>query len=229
MQLTQKIENKFIQSITHLFQPIYQLKDFYVFGYEALLRDTSLLDSTPAELFKEADKTGHRNNLDLISMKKALNKFKCQPSTLFLNVFPSTLLEKEFLSWWDLHVSSDMDIVLELLESEPICEWDEIKVITKELRSRNVKIAIDDMGQGYSFLQQWVELDPDFVKLDRYYAQNLSVNIRKQKIVENLVDLFSDSTEIIIEGIETEQDLDIAEHLGISYAQGYLLGRPSPI
>ncbi|MDF2675655.1 MAG: hypothetical protein K0R09_3927 [Clostridiales bacterium] len=229
VQASQKIESKYKHSITHWFQPIYHLKNYNVLGYEALLRDASLMNSTPVELFKEADKTGERNVLDLISLKEALEKFRHQSCTLFLNVFPSTLLENDFLPWWDTHVPLNMDIVLELLESEPICNWDEIRTITNELKSRGVKIAIDDMGQGYSFLQQWVELEPDFIKLDRYFAENLSVNSRKQKIVENLVDLLSDSTEIIIEGIETEKDLNIAELLGISYAQGYLLGKPTPI
>jgi EAL domain-containing protein (putative c-di-GMP-specific phosphodiesterase class I) len=137
-------------------------------------------------------------------------------------------MEKGFLTWWDIYAEAQKNIVLELLENEPIRDWEVLKGVTKELQARGVKIAVDDMGGGYSFFQQWIELEPDFIKLDRYFAEDLSICSRKQKTISSLVDLLSDTTDIIIEGIETEEDLNIAESLGINYAQGFLLGRPSP-
>jgi EAL domain-containing protein (putative c-di-GMP-specific phosphodiesterase class I) len=226
--MSQNVENEFRYSITHWFQPIYHLKNNNIIGYEALLRNVSQLQVSPVDTFREADKNGHRNILDRISIKTALESFKDESSLLFLNIFPSTLLERNFLSWWDSNVSSSTPVVLELLENEPIRNWKVLKKVTEELQARGVKVAVDDMGGGYSFFQQWIELDPDYIKLDRYFAENLSVSSRKQKTVRSLVDLLSDTTEIIIEGIEKEEDLNIAELLGITYAQGFLLGRPSP-
>lgn len=229
LMMVQSIEKEFRYSITHWFQPIYHLKNNSILGYEALLRDASQLQTSPVQIFKEAEKNGYQNILDIKSIKTALKTFQNKSNLLFLNVLLSTLLERDFISWWDMHVPALKPIVLELLESEQISNWEELKVIIKELRQRHVKIAIDDMGGGYSFFQQWIELDPDFIKLDRYFAENLSISTRKQKTVESLLDLFSNTTELIIEGVETEEDLDIAELLGIPYAQGYLLGRPSPL
>lgn len=229
MHMAQNFGRGFKYSITHWFQPIYHLGNNNIIGYEALLRDNSLLQASPIDIFKDAESNGYRNILDLISIENALKKFKNKSSTLFLNIFPSTLLKKDFLSWWDIHVPQFIPIVLELLENEPIKNWEELKIVTEELKSRGIKIAIDDMGMGYSFFQQWIELNPDYIKLDRYFAENLSLNFRKQKMVKSLIDLFSDSTEIIIEGVEKEEDLVIAKLLGIPYAQGYLLGRPSPM
>ncbi|MEL7656779.1 MAG: EAL domain-containing protein [Bacillota bacterium] len=228
MQANHIAENVFEYSITHWFQPIYQLFDNKILGYEALLRDASKIQISPVEIFKNAERDGYRNSLDMISMRAAMNTIEDDVNQLFLNVFPSTLLKQDFLSWWDIHVSPDIPIVLELLENEPVIKWGELKAVTKELRTRGVKIAIDDMGMGYSFFQQWIELEPDYIKLDRYFAENLSTNTKKQKAVKSLINLMSESTEIIIEGIETVEDLGFAELLGISYAQGYLLGRPSP-
>lgn len=216
-------------SITHWFQPIYQLKGSHIIGYEALLRDASEFAVSPIEIFREADKKGQQNTLDRISIKTALESYKDEVNPLFLNVFPSTLMEKGFLDWWDKYAALQNNVVLELLENEPIRDWELLKKVTKELQLRGVKIAVDDMGGGYSFFQQWIELDPDFIKLDRYFAENLSVSSRKQKTVSSLVDLLSETTEIIIEGIEKKEDLDIAERLGITYAQGFFLGRPSPL
>lgn len=229
LAIFQDVEKEFSSSITHWFQPIYELGNNNILGYEALLRNTSQLKVSPTDIFKEAEKRGCENILDLLSIKTAIESFECESKLLFLNIFPSTLLQKNFLSWWDISVPSSMTVVLELLESESIRNWKALRKITSELQTRGVKIAVDDMGRGYSFYQQWIELDPDFIKLDRYFAENLSENIRKQKAVMSLVDLLSDTTEIIIEGIEKEDDLNIAELLGIHYAQGFLLGKPSPL
>jgi EAL domain-containing protein (putative c-di-GMP-specific phosphodiesterase class I) len=99
---------------------------------------------------------------------------------------------------------------------------------TKELQTRGIKIAVDDMGTGYSSFQQWIELEPDFIKLDRYFVKDLSANSRKQDTVRSLLSLFSGTTKVISEGIETIEDLYSVKQLGVSYAQGYFLGMPSP-
>ena len=224
----QNVKNGFAYSITHWFQPIYHLKNNSIIGYEALLRDASELKASPVDIFREADKNGHRNILDRISIKAATESFDNESSPLFINVYPSTLLEESFISWWDNNISHPAAVVLELLESEPVGNWEALKKVIKKLKARGIKIAVDDMGGGYSFFQQWIELSPDFIKLDRYFAQNLAVSTKKQRTIRSLVDLFADTTEIIIEGIEKEEDLDTAGVLGIPYAQGFLLGKPSP-
>lgn len=228
MLVPNDVEKKFGYSITHWFQPIFDLKSNKVLGYEALLRDASSPNLSPVDIFVEAEKKGYRNVLDILSIKNAIDSFKYNSHLLFLNIFPSTLLEKDFLLWWDEHIPPSSPIVLELLENEPINKWHELKAITDELKNRGIKIAIDDMGEGYSFFQQWIELEPDFIKLDRYFAESLSENSLKQKAVKSLIDLFSDTTDVIIEGIEKDEDLQFVCFLGIPYAQGYLLGRPSP-
>lgn len=227
--MIQNVEDKFSCPITHWFQPIYNLKKKNVIGYEALLRDASQLQTSPVDIIRDADKNGCRDILDLKSIKTAIESINDKSNLLFLNIFPSTLLKRNFLSWWDINVPPQMPVVLELLESGPVKNWEELKNITKELKARGVKIAVDNMCGGYSFLQQWIELNPNFIKLDRYFAKNLSVNPCKQKTVKSLIDLFLDTTELIIEGIEKEEDLKFAELLGIPYAQGFLLGKPYPI
>jgi len=102
--MTQSVESNFINSITHWFQPIYHLKNNNVIGYEALLRDILSSKVSPVDIFREADRNGYRNVLDLISFKKALKIFKDELSPLFLNISSSTLLERNFLSWWDIYM-----------------------------------------------------------------------------------------------------------------------------
>jgi len=79
------------------------LENNNVICYEALLRDTLSSKVSPVYIFREADRNGYRNVLNLISLKKALEIFKEELSLLFFNIFPYILLERNFLSWWDRH------------------------------------------------------------------------------------------------------------------------------
>ena len=232
MKVTRNDMHGFGDSITHLYQPICNIKRNTVAGYEALMRDSLQMQRSPGDIFLWAKKQGVRSVLDLTSVRTAVRTYMTGPQPvlpLFLNIYPSTLLEEDFMSWWRLHIPRSIPIVLELLENEAVKDWKELRRITGELRSEGVRLAIDDLGNGYSFFQQWIELYPDYIKLDRYYAQNLSTSRLKQKVIEGLLSIFSDKTEIILEGIETREDLAMAELLGIANVQGYLLGKPEPV
>lgn len=228
MHVTKFHNDEFKYSITHWFQPIYNLKSNKIIGYEALLRDATNLEISPDSIFKFAESKGCRDILDMTSIKCAIDIFNDDSYLSFLNIYPSTLLKGNFLSWWDIHVPRNASIVLELLENEPVTDWVKIKSVIKSLRDRGVKLAVDDLGSGYSNIRYWIELEPDYIKLDKYYTNNLSKNLRKQKSLKALAELLSDTTKIIVEGIEKDEDLKIINQLNISYGQGYFLGKPCP-
>lgn len=98
------------------------------------------------------------------------------------------------------------------------------------LKDKGYAIAIDDFGKGESSLQTVIELEPDFVKLDRYYAVKLSASIKKQNEIQMLLKLCQQKNmKLILEGIEEPTDLAMAKLLGVHLGQGYLLGEPLPI
>jgi EAL domain-containing protein (putative c-di-GMP-specific phosphodiesterase class I) len=174
-----KLERKKLR-LTHWYQPIYQLKTGNVFGYEALVRDESPYGLSPMDIFKQAEKENCRNALDCRLLFKALNKIENKDKHMsFLNIFPSTLLEPEFLYWWGQNHTYNSSVVLEICENEPVSDWSKLKYTINELRNEGVKIALDDMGSGYSFFQHWIELSPDYIKLDGYYAAGLAQNLTK--------------------------------------------------
>lgn len=219
-----------ISNLTCWYQPIIGINANDVLGYEAFLRHRDNIGLSPLEIFKNAQEQGERTILDCQIMIKAQQQFvDMTSSTLFLNVFPSTLLDRFFLTWWDKFSGIIPNLALEISECEPIGDWKTLKYITDALRMRGVKIAIDDMGEGYSFFKHWVELEPDYIKLNRYYMSNLLNCEKKQKILKSLVSLFHGSTNIIIQGVEDFESLELARYLGIEFAQGYALGAPAPI
>ena len=95
------------------------------------------------------------------------------------------------------------------------------------LRERGMRIALDDYGVGNSNLQLWSEMQPDLVKIDRYFFNGIGQSDRKQNMVRAILKVAQHlGTAIVAEGIETAEDLAVVRELDIRYAQGWFLGRP---
>lgn len=216
--------------LVHWYQPICDLISGNVLGYEALVRNTFSSNILPSDIFKEAYRQKCLSKLDRELLLKAQHLFKKnQSSHLFINAFPSTLLEPGFIEWWDTYSNIVPSLVIELSEGEVIEDWDSIKFTVKQLKGRGIKIAIDDMGTGYMSLKHVTELEPDYIKIDRYFMIDLDKSLIKQRIIKSLIKGVEGLSEVIIEGVEDKGCLNIARELGIQYAQGYALGVPAPL
>jgi EAL domain-containing protein (putative c-di-GMP-specific phosphodiesterase class I) len=148
---------------------------------------------------------------------------------LFLNVFPSTLTNPLFPTFVnkiiDEYGISCQQIILEINEGE-IAELDIIKNVITYLKNLGIAIAIDDFGKGNSSIMTLIELSPDFVKLDRYFMDDLTD--KKLDVIQYLLHFCKKyNSNLIIEGIEEKASLALLKSIGVQYAQGYLLGRPS--
>lgn len=125
------------------------------------------------------------------------------------------------------HRLSANQVVFEISERTPALQLDELKNSVQHLQAQGFSIAIDDMGSGYSGLKLWSELQPDFVKIDRYFIHNIDSNPIKLKFVRSLVQLAEQlDCQLIAEGVETRSELLAIADLGIELIQGYLFGRP---
>jgi EAL domain-containing protein (putative c-di-GMP-specific phosphodiesterase class I) len=88
-------------------------------------------------------------------------------------------------------------------------------------------IAVDDTGSGHSSLETVVELKPQFLKLDISLVRGIHKNIIKQELLRAILSLSrSMNSTVIAEGIETEEELDMLLSLGVSFGQGFLIGKP---
>jgi EAL domain-containing protein (putative c-di-GMP-specific phosphodiesterase class I) len=97
------------------------------------------------------------------------------------------------------------------------------------LRSIGVNFAIDDFGTGYSCLSYLPELGLDALKIDRTFVKDLIDRSETMAMVRSMVTLAHDlGMKVIIEGIETQEQLEMIKVLGGDEAQGYLLGMPAP-
>ncbi|WP_100010360.1 EAL domain-containing protein [Lentibacillus sediminis] len=222
--------------VYHVVQPIMNLKENRVHGYEALIR--SRKRHSPDVLFQSAKEDNRLFDLDIGSIFKACKTWSRSATfldkpNLYLNVFQSTLVDPDFnrklhslLRQVDIKPSS---IVLEINEHEDAVDLGKLKQVIRDLKSQGFKIALDDIGQGVSTIRAIVEIEPDIAKIDRFFAKDLATSPKKKKLVSLMQQFFTEEGMMILEGLENEADLQAAKDLGVSYAQGFHLGRPEPV
>ncbi len=223
-------------AITPLFQPIVDAACRGIFGYEALARGPS--DSalhSPVTLFDCARQTGRLLELDLLCRRRAIEVFAWLglPGRLFLNVMPASLLEHDFRegltrAYLDGVGLSPERVVIELTEHLPIHDYALMRQAVEHYRRMGFQVALDDLGAGYSSLRHWAELRPDFVKIDRHFAQGVDRDPGKRQFLASLLEVSrSLGCQIIAEGIETEGEQRSLWEMNCTLMQGYHFARPS--
>ena len=217
------------------YQPLYHLENESLFSFESLLR--SKKEIPPNILFDTARTESKVNLLDRISIKKGISGFTGQKDVLlFLNVFPSTLIQEDFFEFLDENIEqfevNKNQLVFELNETvREAGHWSipALKTVVNELKKQGVKIAIDDVGTGIACNQKIIEFEPDFVKLDKYFGIGLSQSKLKQMTVQSYQFLCKGISQLVLEGIETLEDLQLAKELGVHIGQGFYLGKPDSL
>ncbi|GAB7386281.1 hypothetical protein BSNK01_01160 [Bacillaceae bacterium] len=215
------------RSLTYWYQPIYLLNTWEIYAHEALLRSLPPGRFTPEEILAHCGKNGQLPLLD----RQTIVHTRTHPGRklLFVNMHPHTFLLPDFLQWLDKQNLKAQKIVFELIHWEKVKNPESLYSVIGSLRSRGFKISLDNFHMNELCLRYWAKIKPDFVKMASDYAAGLAKNGYKQKTLEFLHDLFADrSTQLIVKGLETAEDLAMAKFLGVQLGQGYILGKPLP-
>lgn len=209
-----------------VFQPIVDLRDNLVIGYEALTRFAL---GTPTDWFEMAARAGSAVALEMATLVAAVDEVASLPGTAYLavNVSPDALCSPEFEALVELLPLSRL--VLELTEQTSVDRPD-LPERVDALRRRGARIAVDDAGAGYSGLQRILSVAPDIVKLDRDLISGIDRDAARQSLARAMR-WFTDrgGKVLVAEGIETAAERATLVRLGIRYGQGYLLGRPGAL
>jgi EAL domain-containing protein (putative c-di-GMP-specific phosphodiesterase class I) len=214
--------------LTLVFQPIVDLANATIAGYEALSRFPGA--AGPDVWFAAAAEAGIGPELEALAIHKALVAVDRLPPNTFLtvNVSPHLLgadvVQRALASRDDLH-----RVVVELTEHTPVDDLTALRRQSDALRERGALIALDDTGSGYSGLQQMATMRPQLVKLDRALVADVDVDPVRVALAE-MVGEFAGKIDawLLAEGIETIAELAAFNRLGVPLGQGWLLGRPSP-
>jgi len=223
------------ESINVRFQPIYFLKPMRLLGLEMLsCPQTTTSMFNPEIFFKSALKYGVYYEVEMIGWRKALkiaaDNFDGRQK-LFLNCDPYLVESEKFDNvkslFSDFGMSSN-EIFLEVTERSAVSAFDVFYERLRDYRKDGFKIAVDDLGAGYSSLESMIELRPEAVKLDRHIVNGVSEDSYKNSIVKLFVSFCKENNIICVaEGIETKKDLEALIDLGVDAGQGYYLCRPT--
>lgn len=218
------------------YQPIVRLDDGEVLGYEALSSAPhDEVFETPDLMFAFAEETDRIGALEQLCRQEALSRsrsFLRSPGEhLFLNcsapAFTDPRLVEDLVGAAESTGIPPGNIVVEVTERVAITEWQAFQKALMALREAGLRIAIDDMGSGYSSLRVVAEIEPDFLKLDLSLVTDIHRTPIKRDLLETLV-LLAEKIEAdpIAEGIEVPEELETLQRLGVRYGQGYLFARP---
>lgn len=226
------------RAVRTLFQPIVRLPERQVVGFEALSRGPSGSYLESAEnLFGFTERAGLLGEVELLCLECALANATRLPedATLFLNL---SMLGLEYIEsearGLDGRVQeaglSSRRCVLEITERTYAESASRLRERVTELRQQGFRIAIDDMGTGYSALHVLAELQPDYIKLDKMLVRDLPEEPIKRNLVSAITGFARDSQSVVIaEGVETEEEVEVLRELGIDLQQGYFFGYPKPV
>ncbi|MBO8155572.1 MAG: EAL domain-containing protein [Bacillaceae bacterium] len=230
------------RSMQTFFQPIVNLENGQIQGYEALNRPPMSRFFSNTEAFYEfvgqmdqvfmVERYLRRLSLERYSEQLSLHP-NMKDALLFLNVHPQVLADPNYKNGETLSILrekgiSPEQIVLELTEKQAVTDFVEFEKVLSNYRKQGFRIAIDDAGSGYNSLKSLVYLKPEFIKLDRTLIQNIHRDFPKQQMVQLLLEYANRSkTYVIAEGIEKQEEMFILRKYGVHLGQGYYIGKPA--
>ena len=226
-----------LSKIDFAYQPIVNIHTGNAFGFEALLRcHLAAGFSSIGALFDQAYQKGVLHQVDLILRKKAFRKFAEFKGTdhvkLFYNLDNRLFDTNNYSKGNTAQMLSDFgysldDICFEISEKHQFpCHMKVLKVLDA-YRNQGYKIAVDDCGAGFSGLQLLYHTEPDYIKIDRFFIQNLENDPKKRLVVSTIVNLshFMGSL-VFAEGVETRDEYELCKEIGCDMVQGYFVQKP---
>jgi EAL domain-containing protein (putative c-di-GMP-specific phosphodiesterase class I) len=208
-------------------QPIVDLASGTRIGAEALSRFPAEWGRAPDVCFAEAHSIGQGHRLELLALERAAEHLDRVSGYVAMNVSPDTLLTPEFA---ELLGRLPLDrILLELSEHDPVEDYDALAAVLAPFRARGLRLAIDDVGAGFSSLRHIVVTAPDVIKLDRSIVSGLDADPVLTTLVRSLVQFgHGCRARVVAEGVETADEAAALRALGVDYGQGWHFGRPGP-
>jgi PAS domain S-box-containing protein len=225
------LESKFAAAVEGLwlaYQPIVEWSQKRVFAWEALMRSDEPVMRNPAVLLRAAEKLGKIQEIGEQVRSRAAAGLAPEPEKLFfVNLHVHDLLDDSLYRTDSPFTAVAKSVVLEITERGGLEEIKDVRPRIAMLRNLGFRLAIDDLGAGYSGLITFAQLEPDFVKLDMSLVRDVHRDLTKRRLVQGIAALCKRmGIRLIAEGIETIEERDTLVDLGCDLLQGYLFAMP---
>ena len=208
-------------------QPIVDLATGHRVGAEALSRFPAEWGMAPDVVFAQAHSVGLGHRLELLALDRAAEHLDRVGGYVALNVSPAALLTPECGELLGRLPLSR--VLLELSEHDQVEDYAELNAALAPFRADGLRLAIDDVGAGFSSLRHIVVTNPDVIKIDRSIVAGLDTDPVLTKLVQSLAEFgHGCRVRVVAEGVETADEAMVLRDLGVDYGQGWHYGRPGP-
>jgi diguanylate cyclase (GGDEF)-like protein/PAS domain S-box-containing protein len=229
------------EEFTLNYQPVVDLEDVEVVGYEALLRwqHPKHGEVLPLDFIPLAEESGLIVPIGRwVLMEACLHGSRLRAThgrdiEMAVNVSARQLQHPEFVE----HVDAALEraalpphcLTLELTESVLVAAGERVELQLSALKQRGIRLALDDFGTGYASLGYLQRLPVDIVKIDRSFTARIDSKSSDVVLLRGIIGLGTAlGLHLVAEGIETSVQHGIVRELGCHGAQGFYFGRPAP-
>ncbi|MEM9484740.1 MAG: EAL domain-containing protein [Cyanobacteria bacterium P01_F01_bin.116] len=238
VELQEAIET---QRLSLRYQPIFRLDTQAIVSFEALVRWEHPTNGiiSPNDFIPLAEETGLIIPLGEWVLTEACQQIKRwqtqfganSPAYVTINLSNFQLQSPSLLACVDKILSTSeltgQSIRFEITESVLMENSETVATLIKQLNERNIQLLIDDFGTGYSSLTCLQLLPINGLKIDRTFISDIDTNSKNFDITAIILLLAEQlGLEVVAEGLEKEEHIDILRSLSCQYGQGYLVSRP---
>lgn len=211
-------------------QPIVRASNRKVYAYEMLLRTRGSTPYAPTAVLAAAELSGRLPELGRSIRAEAAARLQGMPpgTRIFVNLHPYDLLDDSLVGPDDpLRPFADR-VTYEITERARLGDRDRAVAACARLRGLGFRLALDDLGAGYSGLASLVDLAPEVVKLDMSLVRGIDGDPVRTRLVRGIAGVCKElDIEVVCEGVETPKERDALLAIGIDLLQGYLFARPA--
>ena len=215
------------------YQPILDQRTGKIYKYETLVRMLTKEGEIipPIEFLEISKKTKLYPYITREVLHQACNTFKDRKENFSINLsiddIKDTNIVNEIIKTI-IETKTASRITFEILESEEIENYQEVRNFTKRIKEIGSKIAVDDFGTGYSNFEHILKLNIDYIKIDGSLIKGMENNKKNKIIVETIVDFAKKiGSKTIAEFVYNEASYLISKEIGIDFLQGFYIGKPS--
>lgn len=219
-----------------VYQPIINTKTGEIHSYEALLRwqNPNLGNVPPSEFIPFIEKTSLIVEVGKFVIKEAISAVNKLGKSMHINISLVQLYEPDFVNFikeeCSKHGVKPKNIIIELIETQELFKHSTILQKIYELKYAGFEISLDDFGTGFSNIELLDRIDPDSIKVDMILTRDVVNDIAKRHIIMSIVKMAEVlAINVIAEGVDSKEKIEVLKELGIHMMQGYYFGRPQKL
>ena len=219
-------------NITPFYQPIYNVRTKATEKYESLARIVQDNGEVipPFKFLDIAIKSKLYSNITRTIIRKSFEFFRDKDYEFSINLSINDVLNKgtvKFIFKSLEEFDRPQKVVFEILESDKVGNYEELKEFISRVKEFGCKVAIDDFGSGYSNFSHILELNVDYLKIDASLVRYVTTDENSRKITQTIITFASNlGIKTIAEYVEDELSLKLLEEMGVDFVQGYYIGKP---